>query len=128
MNWARKYNTLESLIISEIKGTFGSTSSVKPKVSINFDRLRCLKTSLPPTPVSGSNTASVKSSWKNSRNSLTRLTTNLPEVEFRNSFKVAYWISLTFPYCSPFSYRSPNFAIAKVVTLNLFASIFVRVL
>ena len=32
-----------------------------------------------------------------------------------------YW---TFLYCSPFSYTSPNFAIAKVVTLNLFASIF----
>ena len=28
-----------------------------------------------------------------------------------------YW---TFLYCSPFSYRSSNFAIAKVVTLNLF--------
>ena len=31
----------------------------------------------------------------------------------------------TFLYCSPFSYRSSNFAIAKVVTLNLFASSFV---
>ena len=30
----------------------------------------------------------------------------------------------TFLYCSPFSYRSSNFAIAKVVSLNLFASIF----
>ena len=29
-----------------------------------------------------------------------------------------------FLYCSPFSYRSPNFAIAKVVALNLFLSIF----
>ena len=35
-----------------------------------------------------------------------------------------YWIFL---YCSPFTYRSPNFAIAKVVALNLFASIFVCV-
>ena len=33
-----------------------------------------------------------------------------------------YW---TFLYCSPFSYRSSNFAIAKVVALNLFASLFV---
>ena len=33
-----------------------------------------------------------------------------------------YW---TFLYCPPFSYRSSNFAIAKVVALNLFASIFV---
>ena len=36
-----------------------------------------------------------------------------------------YW---TFLYCSPFSYRSSTFAIAKVVTLNLFASSFVWVL
>ena len=33
-----------------------------------------------------------------------------------------------FLYCSPFSYRSSNFAIAKVIALNLFASIFVGVL
>ena len=33
-----------------------------------------------------------------------------------------YW---TFLYCSQFSYRSSNFAIAKVVALNLFSSIFV---
>ena len=31
-------------------------------------------------------------------------------------------------YCSPFSYRSFNFAIAKVVALNHFASIFLLVL
>ena len=31
----------------------------------------------------------------------------------------------TFLYCSPFSYHPSNFAIAKVVALNLFASIFV---
>ena len=36
-----------------------------------------------------------------------------------------YW---TFLYCSPFSYRSSNFAIAKVVALSLFASIIVLVL
>ena len=35
-----------------------------------------------------------------------------------------YWTVL---YCSPFSYRSSNFAIAKVVALNLFPSIFVCV-
>ena len=34
----------------------------------------------------------------------------------------------TFLYCSTFSYRSPNFAIAKVVALNLFALIFILVL
>ena len=34
----------------------------------------------------------------------------------------------TFLYCSLFSYRSSNFAIAKVVALNHFASIFVWVL
>ena len=32
---------------------------------------------------------------------------------------------LSFRYCSPFSFRSSNFAIAKVVALNLFASFFV---
>ena len=35
---------------------------------------------------------------------------------------------LEFLNCSPFSYWSSNFAIAKVVTLNLFALIFVLVL
>ena len=37
-------------------------------------------------------------------------------------FKVAYWISsnCTFLYCSPFSYRSSNFAIAKDDALSLF--------
>ena len=53
--------------------------------------------------------------------------------EYMVVFKGAYWISSnssfiqywTFIYCSSFSYRSFNFAIAKVVALNLFASIFV---
>ena len=36
----------------------------------------------------------------------------------RYRVEVAYWITfLTFLYCSPFSYRSSNFAIAKVVAL-----------
>ena len=40
-----------------------------------------------------------------------------------SQLKVQYIQS--FLYCSPFSYRSSKFAIAKVVALNLFASIFV---
>ena len=36
-----------------------------------------------------------------------------------------YW---TYFYCSPISYRSSNFAIAKVVALNIFAWFFVWVL
>jgi len=53
-------------------------------------------------------------------------------------FKVAYWISFNIAIaildfslllpCPPFSYCSSNFAIAKVVALNLFASIFVTVI
>ena len=45
-------------------------------------------------------------------------------IKMRNDF--CYPLKMvTFLYCSPFSYRSSNFAIAKVVALNLFASIFV---
>ena len=36
---------------------------------------------------------------------------------FSNSTNIAI---LTFIYCSPYSYRSPNFAKAKIVTFNLF--------
>ena len=50
----------------------------------------------------------------------------IPIIKMRNNFcyplKMRYW---TFLYCSLFSYCSSNFAIAKVVALNLFASIFV---
>ena len=47
-------------------------------------------------------------------------------INMRNNFCYPLKMAI-FPifYCSPFSYYSPNFAIAKVIALNLFASIFV---
>ena len=50
-------------------------------------------------------------------------------IKMRNNFyhpskMVILPILRFFLYCSPFSFRSFNFAIAKVVALNVFASIF----
>ena len=49
-------------------------------------------------------------------------------IKMRNNFcyplKMVIW---TFLYCSPFSYPSSNFPIAKVVALNLFASILYKI-
>ena len=41
-----------------------------------------------------------------------------PKCDIFPILRQQYW---SFLYCSPFSYRSSNFAIAKVVALNLFA-------
>ena len=48
-------------------------------------------------------------------------------IKMRNNFcyPLKKEIFFNLLYCSPFSYRSSNFVIAKVVALNLFASIFV---